>query len=390
MNILCIPYHDWRKIEDEGSRTRDSHIIQHLVSNTSVDNVIVLNRPITYSEIFLKKKRLKLTGEVIYKNKNARVYKISDKLYVFDYFSKDLPGPVLKKKAWFFESFGEDAFINSLNTAMSALNLSVDLVFSQNVFSAGFTVKYGKPTVFDGWDNFLLFPENKSIADKLRHAYQTFADYAQVWVTNSLKNVAYYKENFNVKDSILIKNGVDVDKFRKKYVKPIKLKQVKQPIIGFGGKITHLFNYEYFNYCAENNPDKSFVILGQILDKDVFKNIKIGKNVHYLGDIHYKEYPAYVTSFDVGIIPYVNDHLEHGADTIKVYEYIAAGLGIVGTNGAGMNELADFIYIANSKEEFSALIQQALTNKKVMDVPKEYTWDYKTNTLVDIFKKLIN
>ncbi|MDR6940553.1 hypothetical protein [Mucilaginibacter pocheonensis] len=389
MNILCIPYHDWRKIEDEGSRTRDSHVIQHLVSNTSVDNVIVLNRPITYSEIFFKRKRLKLTGEVIYQDKEAKIYKVSNKLYVFDYLSHDLLGPILEKKGWFFEGFANDEFINSFNKALAFLNLKIDILFSQNVFSAGFAAKYASPTVFDGWDNFLLFPENKSIAGKLTNAYQTFADCADVWVTNSLKNIAYYEQHFNLKECILIKNGADFEKFKKKYEVPNDLKQIKGPIIGFGGKITHLFNYEYFNYCVENNRDKSFVILGQILDKNVFKQIKIGKNVHYLGDKHYKEYPAYVTNFNVGIIPYVNDHLEHGADTIKVYEYLAAGLGVVGTQGAGMNELSDFIYVANSKEEFSSLIAKALVNKKEVDLPKEYTWEYKTNSLLDIFNGLI-
>ncbi|MEH6408839.1 MAG: glycosyltransferase, partial [Leeuwenhoekiella sp.] len=236
-------------------------------------------------------------------------------------------------------------------------------------------------------DNFVLFPENKIIEKQLRLAYQKFADLSNTWTTNSNKNISFYKENYSLKNCHLVKNGVDIDVFKSKYAKPDDLVQFDGPIVGFGGKITHLFDYELFNYCVEKNKDKVFIIVGQILDKNVFSHIKFESNVHYLGDKTYSEYPAYVTNFDIGIIPYVTNHLEHGADSIKVYEYLAAGILVVGTAAAGMTDLSEYLYVASNKEDFSHYLNEGLkniTSEENKILPDSHTWAHKAEQIVNI------
>ena len=77
------------------------------------------------------------------------------------------------------------------------------------------------------------------------------------------------------------------------------------------------------NDVVENTENCSFVLIGQILDRDTFN--KLNKKINYLGDKHYNDYPMYVKSFDVCFIPYVVGEKEHGGDSIKVYEFLAAG-----------------------------------------------------------------
>lgn len=390
MNIISIPYHDWRKIEKEGSRTRDAHLMHHLALHPKVENLLIINRPTTYTEIFLKKKNLKINGEKVFSYGSFSLYRVKSNVYVLDYISNDLLGPILKKKKWFFDSFEDQKLKNGFKKAVDYLQLDFDVIFSQNIFSAGFALNSNLPCVFDAWDNFLLFPENKNIENELIKAYQDFSDNAKGWVTNSVKNIQFYKEKYNLKECILVKNGVDIEVFKRKYAKPDDLKEIKFPIIGFGGKITHLFDYNLFNYVVANHPEKSFVIVGQILDKEVFSKINKVENVFYLGDKNYEIYTSYVTNFDVGIIPYVTDHLEHGADSIKVYEYIAAGIGVLGTQGAGMADMSMFMSIANNKEQFSESLDQVLSKRTKIELPDMYTWSHKTEEIMALLDEKKN
>lgn len=387
MNVACIPYHDWRKITMEGARTRDSHIMNHLMDRSDIENLIIVNRPISFLELYVKKKNQPIEGKMIYKYKNVKLYELKTNVYLIDCISNDLIGPLYKKKRWFFDAFASLNFKDAYDRCVKFLKLNVDVVFSQNIFAAGF-IKHYKSSVFDAWDNFILFPENEYIRSDLKDAYLTYADKSAVWITNSLKNMDYYRKHYSPQNCALIKNGVDIESFRKQYQKPDDLLSIRSPIIGFGGKITHLFNVDYFNYAVKQHPDKSFVIVGQILDKEVFNNISKASNVFYLGDKHYSVYKSYVTNFDIGIIPYVSDHLEHGADSIKMYEYLAAGLSVVGTPGAGMADMSSYIHIAESKEEFSEYINTALTSVGAVELPDEYTWRYKTGEIVKMFGKL--
>ena len=190
----------------------------------------------------------------------------------------------------------------------------------------------------------------------------------------------------------MVKNGVDLDLFAKKYDVPSDMAKIKFPVIGFGGKITHLFDYTLYNNVVKSHPDKNFVIVGQILDKEVFRKIEKAPNVFYLGDKHYSQYPSYVKNFNVGIVPYVTGSLEHGADSIKVYEYIAAGLNVIGTSGAGMTDLQEYIHVAKNWKEFSEQIDNALKPKlvAVVTLPKFYTWKYKADSFIQLFKEIVS
>jgi hypothetical protein len=389
MNLVCIPYHDWRKIEEEGARTRDAHIIGHLEKQDIVDKLLIINRPITHSEIIIKKKKKKISGEKIYSYKQSSLYKISPKLYVLDYFSNDLLGPVIHKRKWFFDAFEEKKLQEAYEKAISFLKIQNSTILTQNIFSAKFIAKnFNQKRAFDAWDNFALFPSNSTSKSLFEEAYHLMAKSCNTWFTNSDENIVYYKEHYNPKECILVKNGVDINKFSTKYPLPDDMKNIPHPIVGFGGKISHLVDYQLINYLTKKNPDKSFVFVGQILDKDVFNKIEKTTNVFYLGDKNYSQYPAYVTNFDIGIVPYVVKKLQHGGDSMKVYEYLAAGLNVIGVPAGGMQDLSSYIYLANSAEEFSQGIENAVIGRSLNNLPNFYTWNFKVKEIIKILNEI--
>ena len=60
LNIVYVPYHDWRKILNEGNRTRDAHFINSFRQDETVDKILIINRPITYTELLVKKRTLSI------------------------------------------------------------------------------------------------------------------------------------------------------------------------------------------------------------------------------------------------------------------------------------------------------------------------------------------
>lgn len=388
MNLICIPYHDWRKIELEGARTRDAHLVYNLLENPAVEKILLINRPTSLPELLVHKKQFKLNGKVLIKDGGLALYQITEKLFVVDYITGDLLSPVIKRRLWAFDSFGYGKLISFFFKCINYLNMNEYQVFTNNIFSLNFAKKIkSTDVVFDAYDNLVFFPNNKGIKPQLEEAYRDWAKVSKFWTTNSTKNVNYYEKFYKQKNCFLIKNGVDIEIFSKQYRPPVDLLGIASPIIGFGGKISHLFDYELFNYCVDRHTDKSFVIVGQILDKEVFSKISTAANVHYLGDKHYSDYPSYVCNFNIGIVPYVTSDLESGVDSIKMYEYLAAGLSSIGTMGGGMPDLAEYIYLAKSKEEFSEYIDKALLNAKEVALPESHTWKYKAQYLLSLMAK---
>ena len=64
MNLIIIPFHDWRKSQNEGFRTRDVHFIKALSENKSVENILVVNRPSTWLELLYKRSDKNVKGEL--------------------------------------------------------------------------------------------------------------------------------------------------------------------------------------------------------------------------------------------------------------------------------------------------------------------------------------
>jgi glycosyltransferase involved in cell wall biosynthesis len=373
----------------EGVHTRDSHIIEHLGKRADVDTVLVINRPISYTEIFLKRRSKKLKGKIVLRYKNATLYQVAEKTFVLDYISNDILGPIIQKKTWFFQQFDALCLFEAYKRSLDFLNLKQSIVIAQSVFASKFVSKLTEPCVFDAWDNVLLFPSNSSMRDVFFQAYQSMAKMCPVWITNSDENIKYYKTHYNVEQCFLVKNGVDVDIFEKEYPMPHDLVGIPRPIIGFGGRISHLVDFKLLNYLTEKHSEKSFVLIGELLAKEVFEKIEQRKNVYYLGNKTYSEYIAYIKNFDIGIVPYVVQKLQHGGDSIKVYEYLAAGLKVVGVPAGGMQDLGEYIFLSKTSEEFSDNIDKALSSKETICLSDFYTWNNKVNTIINILKSSI-
>lgn len=382
--VLTLPFHDWRKIQKEGPRTRDAHLIMSF--SKVADKVLVINRPVTLLEILLNRKG-KINGERLFKRRGVSLYKVDENLYVLDYLSYKILGQIIKKHLWFASRYGDNSFLKMVKVAMKYLAFDNPTLISHTPFGASFLRHSDiSKKVFDAYDYVPKFPFYQKIKHQLEKLYlEISSDHKIKWVTNSEENSSLMKKNFNVKDEIeVIVNGANTDLFSRTYEIPDDLKSIPKPWVGFGGKITHLFDYELFNSIAKNNPNKHFILVGQIIDQETFEKIHKASNVYYLGDKDYESYLSYATNFDIAIIPYKVLSNAHGGSSIKAFEFISARKKIVGTIGNGLESLGDYMYLTNEQSEFSKFLDDKNLNKLGQKEIPDFSWVTKAKRLIDI------
>jgi glycosyltransferase involved in cell wall biosynthesis len=360
-DLILIPFHDWRKCLREGFRTRDAHLIEAFSKGGAFGKVLVVSRPITRLELAVFRQP-RDPGQVIsLRGSRWHVFKDVRGCHVFEYFDPGLITQALEGKAWFFKAYVSEGMRDGLREAIEEIGLDRPTVLSMNIRSAGLAASLaarGFPIAFDAWDNWLRFPLRHRLQHLVQEGYATFARIAPLWFTNSAANRDVFRRRFGVPACLVVPNGVDPHRFGLEEAEPKALRAVPRPRALFGGKITHLFDATLFNEITRRLPSVHFVVVGQIIDRAVWGRVRKARNVHYLGDVHYEEYPSYVSHADVCIAPYVGTDRAHGGDSIKLYEYAAAGRPTVASGGDGVHALTDYVTFVNSAEEFTAAIER--------------------------------
>ena len=197
-----------------------------------------------------------------------------------------------------------------------------------------------------------------------------------------------FQRRYMIDPCVVVPNGVDHERFQGPFSEPMSFEQIPKPRVFFGGKITQLFDFALFNEVARRLDSVQFLLAGQILDRAVWRRIRKVRNVHYLGDVHYDEYPAYVAASDACILPYVRDRKSHGANSIKLYEYAAAGKRTISTDGNGALALSAFVTIANSADEFARAIVASLEagGRTTGATEAGFSWDERARAIAQRMK----
>jgi hypothetical protein len=159
LDLVVIPYHDWRKVTREGGRTRDAHLIEQCIAHPEVGRVLIVNRPITRPEMIYKRCSWKTPGEIVWQSGRARLVKVRDNAFVLDYFDRSLLSPILDGKQSFFKAYGRSQFVTVLTECLQRLQISRYACISFNLFASDLVAALpAKAKLFDGWDNFMRFP----------------------------------------------------------------------------------------------------------------------------------------------------------------------------------------------------------------------------------------
>ena len=97
------------------------------------------------------------------------------------------------------------------------------------------------------------------------------------------------------------------------------------PIIGYHGSLYgNWFDWQLLSQVALAYPRASLVVIGDTKSG----HPPMPDNVHFLGMKAQHELPAYISRFDVGVIPFGVSETTHAVSPLKVFEYLASGVPV--------------------------------------------------------------
>jgi UDP-galactopyranose mutase len=133
-----------------------------------------------------------------------------------------------------------------------------------------------------------------------------------------------------------------------------------RPRLGFFGVIDERLDRELLGAVAAARPEWQFIMLGPIVKIDP-ASLPRPENILYLGQRDYDALPAYLSDWDVCLMPFALNDATRFISPTKVLEYMAAERPIVSTPIADVVEpYGDIVRIASSPDAFVAACEAAL------------------------------
>lgn len=397
MDIIIVPFHDYKKWFHEGFRTRDAHVLQHFMLDPRVNRILIVNRPVSLAEMLVKHSSWKTTRQdVVYREKRMQLTQMEEKVWCVDIFLPDFLRVVRERKRWWFSAFYRPFVLEKIKNAVSFLQMKDSVLFLQNPMSIGIIDAVPHSILaFDAIDNWLVHPQMQSNHDLIQKNYQVINDKADLifTVSESLKNVFPTNSNVN-----WIANGVDIPFFAKSF--KLKPKKSAPVVIGYVGKIQERVDFDLIERCIKACPDCEFKICGPIYaqQKRIRQLDAAYDRLHFTGDIHYEELPEAMQEMDIAIIPHKVNAFTESMNPLKLYEYLAAGKMVVATAVAGTESISPYVRNCTDSDMFVAelckLVEQIrkspIAPEKVQQsLPEECSWDFRTKQMLDLFEEAL-
>jgi len=160
-------------------------------------------------------------------------------------------------------------------------------------------------------------------------------------------------------------SSVDVAHFAKARTikqEPADQAVIAHPRMGFFGVIDERMDIGLLDAIAASHPDWHLVMLGPVV-KIADGSLPKLPNIHYLGMKKYDELPAYLSGWEVALLPFAMNESTKFISPTKTPEYLAAGCHVVSTPVRDVVRPygdEDLVAIGGTAAEFGDAIAMAL------------------------------
>lgn len=160
-------------------------------------------------------------------------------------------------------------------------------------------------------------------------------------------------------------SGVDVAHFhstRKNRQEPAEQLSIAGPKLGYYGVIDERLDLALLETVAKARPQFSFVMIGPVA-KIAPEDLPKADNIHYLGQKHYGDLPAYLSGWDVALMPFALNSATQFISPTKTPEYLASGRPVVSTPIADVVRHygdVDGVFVAADADAFAKACDAAM------------------------------
>jgi UDP-galactopyranose mutase len=172
------------------------------------------------------------------------------------------------------------------------------------------------------------------------------------------------------------------------------------PRIGFCGVIDERMNIDLIREIAEARPDWHLVMLGPVVKIDP-SELPQAENIHYLGSKRYEVLPAYMSGWDIAMLPFAHNESTRYISPTKTPEYLAAGLPAISTSIRDVVRpygQQGLVKIADTAKEFIAAIDYFLGQnfdkdawlRQVDEVLALNSWDHTWARMLQMINLVVS
>lgn len=245
--------------------------------------------------------------------------------------------------------------------------------------------------VYDCMDNFAFFHPDQSSIVQIERNLASRADLVLATAEELRQRMVQINPN-----TVLMPNAADFEHFSRasRPILPIPndIASIPQPILGYFGELAEWFDFDLVHDLAVSNSNWSIVLIGQAHVPSIRKLLQL-PNIAYLGRKNYADLPAYLSRFDVCLLPFLVNALTAAVNPVKLYEYLAAGKPVVSTR---LREVAPYdgtVEIADRKD-FSSAVRRVLETSKEpalmrrrQEIARRNTWDHRVEEILRILNE---
>ena len=387
MDVVAFPFHDQRKSDRQGVRTRDGHLLDRFARDRRVRRLLVVDRPVSLAERVIRRHDRTAGGRPVETWSRAgltsTITEARSGAFVLDISVRDVVQPILRPRRWWFRVFESRDVIATVQEALQRLTITdpAGIAWTPTGAAPVAAIQW-RSLVFDSLDNWLIHPVLRREAEAATAAYARMLPISSSVVASAEASAAILQRWAPSVE--IIPNGVDPERFRAPSERADDLPV--GPIVGYAGKLGRRIDTGLVEAVADLLPAVTFLFVGPQLDAST-RSLGRRSNIRLLGDRHPDVLPRYVSAFDIAWIPHRVGDGESGGDPIKLYEYVAARRPILTSKIDGWRGWTSLAMPFESAAEAAAIIESILAgraNPPSGDVPRDRTWSHISGRMIDL------
>jgi glycosyltransferase involved in cell wall biosynthesis len=141
-------------------------------------------------------------------------------------------------------------------------------------------------------------------------------------------------------------------------------------------------------------PEAHWVLIGrQGEGQPDSRKAPVLPNIHLLGPRPYERLPAYMAHCDAAVLPAPRNAYTDAMFPMKFFEFLAAGLPLVGTRLPALKDFAQLYFPADSEDAFLAGIQAVLAGERrdsraIDQACRRHSWEARFARMEAVLQEL--
>ncbi len=141
----------------------------------------------------------------------------------------------------------------------------------------------------------------------------------------------------------------------------------KGKTIGFVGNLEAKIDVSLLEKVAQRYSDSQLVLLGSTHANPAVKRLANLSNVRMPGVVPYEQIGAWLSKFDVALIPHLDMEMTRSMNPLKLYVYLVAGVPVVSTDVFNVATDSSAVRVAKSHDDFLDKIGECLQSGRLGD-----------------------